>query len=40
MIAPRRVIQAPKLEPRIMRSELTDLEWSAIKPFVPNKPPE
>jgi transposase len=31
------VIQAPKLEPRIMRYELTDFEWTAIKPFLPNK---
>ena len=22
----------------MMRYELTDLEWSAIKPFLPNKP--
>jgi transposase len=36
--AARRVIQAPKLEPRIMRYELTDYEWKAIKPFLPNKP--
>ena len=36
--AARRVIQAPKLEPRIMRYELTDYEWRAIKPFLPNKP--
>jgi transposase len=36
--AARRVIQAPKLEPRIMRYELTDYEWTAIKPFLPNKP--
>jgi hypothetical protein len=34
----RRVIQAPKPEPRIMRYELTDYEWAAIKPFLPNKP--
>ena len=26
------VIQAPKLEPRIMRYELSDYEWTAIKP--------
>jgi len=32
------VIQAPKLELRIMRHELTDYEWAAIKPFLPNKP--
>jgi hypothetical protein len=30
------MIQAPKLEPRIMRYELTDYEWAAIKPFLPN----
>jgi hypothetical protein len=34
----RRVIQAPKLEPRIMRYALTDYEWTAIEPFLPNKP--
>jgi hypothetical protein len=33
-----RVIQAPKQEPRIMRYELSDCEWVAIKPFLPNKP--
>jgi hypothetical protein len=33
-----RVIQAPKQEHRIMRYELTDFEWVAIKPFAPNKP--
>jgi hypothetical protein len=27
------VIQAPKLESRIMRYELTDYKWAAIKPF-------
>jgi transposase len=32
------VIQAPKLEPRIMRYELSDYEWTAIKPMPPNKP--
>jgi transposase len=36
--ATRRVIQAPELEPRIMRYELTDHEWAAIKPMLPNKP--
>ena len=37
----RRVIQAPKPEPRIMRYELTDHEWVAIKPFLerPDPPP-
>ena len=34
----RVVIQAPKTEPRIIRYELTDYEWAAIKPFLPNKP--
>src|SRR5262249_60514631 len=33
----QRVIQAPKPEPRIMRYELTDFDWAAIKPFLPNK---
>jgi transposase len=32
------VIQAPKLESRIMRYELSDFEWTAIKPLLPNKP--
>jgi transposase len=32
------VIQAPKLEPRIMRYELSDYESTAIKPMLPNKP--
>jgi hypothetical protein len=32
------VIQATKREPRIMRYELTDFDWAAIKWFVPNKP--
>jgi transposase len=32
------VIQAPKLEPRIMRYELSDYGWTAIKPMLPNKP--
>jgi transposase len=32
------VIQAPKLEPRIMRYELSDHEWVVIKPMLPNKP--
>jgi hypothetical protein len=35
--APRRVIQAPKPEPPIMRYKLTDYEWADIKPFLPNK---
>ena len=32
------VIQAPNLRARIMRYELTDHEWAAIKPMLPNKP--
>jgi hypothetical protein len=32
------VIQAPKLERRIMRTELSDHEWVVIKPMLPNKP--
>ena len=32
------VLQAPKPEPRIMRYELTDFEWAAIRSFLPNKP--
>jgi transposase len=31
------VIQASKLELRIMRYELTDHEWATIKPMLPNK---
>jgi transposase len=32
------VIQASKAGPRIMRYELTDFEWAAIRSFLPNKP--
>jgi hypothetical protein len=32
------VIQAPKAGPRIMRYELADLQWAAIRSFHPNKP--
>jgi transposase len=32
------MIQAFKPEARIMRHELTDFEWAAIRPFLPNKP--
>jgi len=32
------VIQASKQEPRIMRYELSDYEWTAIRPMLPNKP--
>jgi len=32
------VIQSPKLELQIMRYELSDYEWTAIKPMLPNKP--
>jgi transposase len=35
--AARDVIQAPKLEPWIVRDELSDFEWAAIKPLLPNK---
>jgi transposase len=33
----RDVIQALKPEPRIMRYELSDYGWTAIKPMLPNK---
>src|ERR1700704_2350736 len=36
--AARDEIQAPKPEPRIMRYELSDYEWTAIRPMLPNKP--
>jgi hypothetical protein len=32
------VIQTPKVGARIMRYELADYEWLAIKPMLPNKP--
>jgi transposase len=32
------VSQAPNLEPRIMRYELSDYEWTAIKPKLPKRP--
>src|SRR4051812_42277487 len=32
------VIQAPRLGARIMRYELADYEWTAIRPMLPNKP--
>ena len=32
------MIQAPEPGPRIMRYELTDFEWTAIRSFLPNKP--
>jgi transposase len=32
------VIQTPELGARIMRCELADFEWTAIKPMLPNKP--
>ena len=31
------VIQALKLEPRIMRYELSEYDWSGVKPMLPNK---
>src|SRR5665213_2883126 len=36
--AARDVIQPPKPEPRILRYELSDYEWTTIKPMLPNKP--
>jgi hypothetical protein len=36
--SPRVVIQALQARGRIMRYELTDYEWAAIKPMLPNKP--
>src|SRR6476661_3968773 len=32
------IIQASKRGPRIMRYELTDFEWTAIRSLLPNKP--
>ena len=32
------MIEAPKLEPWIVPYELSDFEWAAIKPSLPNKP--
>jgi transposase len=32
------MIQASKPELRIMRDELTDQEWAATRPMLPNKP--
>jgi transposase len=37
-VVARRLIQDPKPEPSIMRYELTDYEWTAIKPMLRNKP--
>ncbi len=30
------VIQAPEPDPRILRYELSEFEWAAIKPVLPN----
>jgi transposase len=32
------MIQAPKVEHRIMRYELSDCEWGVIRPMLPSKP--
>jgi len=32
------VIQSPKPEPLTIRYELSDYEWTAIKPMLPDKP--
>src|SRR5690348_8574618 len=32
------MIQSPKLGDRIMRYELAEYEWTAIRPMLPNKP--
>jgi hypothetical protein len=37
-IGHRPVIQASKLELRIMRYEINDHEWAAIRQMLPNKP--
>ena len=37
-IGDSRAIQAPEPGLEFMRYELTDYEWAAIKPFLPNKP--
>jgi hypothetical protein len=34
------VIQAPKLEPWIVRYELSDFEWAAVKPFLDRRKPQ
>jgi len=34
---PPDVFQAPKLEPWIVRYELSDSEWATIKQLLPNK---
>ena len=36
--APLDVIQDSKPEPRIMRCEFSEHEWTVIKPKLPNKP--
>ena len=35
----QRALQVPEPGPRIMRYKLSDYEWTASKPLLPNKPP-
>jgi hypothetical protein len=37
-MAARDVFQGQKLGLRLLRYELSDYEWTAIKPMIPNKP--
>jgi hypothetical protein len=30
------VVEVPRLQPRIMRYELSDFDWTAVKPMLPN----
>src|ERR1700732_5629947 len=38
MLDPEHDSSSQKLELRVMRYELSDCEWSVIKPMLPNKP--